>query len=533
MAGPVLSAECLDGAATVYRMVGGATPEIVGGAFGSALGAPTNPNRFRAYNRVVQTLRADALESYTLGSPGSDLYMLLYDGIYRYNRGPAAFPSTAVADTWSADAADGGVTFANPVVAADAAFCTGLHPAQIGDRPHLIGVRRIDSGNPDIVGFTLNLVSGVFTQGAAVDSSAPANTDAADASGGGCLAEIMHNGVLHYVSAGASAATNVSFRTYNPTTDTHGVANWPGIAEADKFSAVDLFVFRGRLFAVYALTADGVPRLMEYAAGSWSNVLTLQQGTEVAPIDAGLEQAQWMLGTPNGTELYAFCLVEAVAAGGDYGWKCYEIDSAVTAVVDRTTTVLPTALRTTADGGAGLAGNTGRMVAFHDTDETPGSITLNVYHADDSVAATPWMLYEFQIGPLAEMQQVDVGGSVDYSMPKGTLSSGERVWTPNELDILITNRVGVIGGEVITFRAAGDAGSADKSAEFAGTTLTNPLTTAVPLTGTATGGSALRVGNAVTQVDADGVTDYTVTVDVSAIPAVAGDRLPLAPRVFI
>jgi hypothetical protein len=523
----------LDGAGTVYRYVNGTNPTQVGASFGVALGSPTNPNRWRGWNRVMQTLRADALDSNTLGSPGSDLYAVLYDGIYRYNRGPAAFPSTAAADTWSKAPADGGVTFANPANTADEAFLTGLHPVQINSRPHLTGVRRIDSVNPDIVGYHLNLVTGVFTEGVAFDSSSPSATDAADNSGGGSLAEIMYRGALHYVTAGASATTNVSFRSYDPNLDIHSVHVWPGQAEADKIATIELFVFRDRLLAVYALTSDGIPKLMEFVGGVWSDVLTLQVSTEVAPAGTGLEQAQWALGTPDGVNLYAFVLVEAVAAGADYGWKCYEIDSGVTTRVDRTLTVLDASLRSTADGGAGLAGNAGRMSAFHDTNTTANALSLSVYHSVDAVATTAWTQYGFNIGPLAAMTLLGVGGDVKHALPKGTLSSGERIWTPGEFDILVTLREGLVASERVTFRAAGDPGSADKSVEFVGTTLTNPLISVLPLTGTPTGGSIIRVGNTLQQVDADGTTDYTAIIDASGIPAIPGDRLPLAPRIFV
>ncbi len=137
------------------------------------------------------------------------------------------------------------------------------------------------------------------------------------------------------------------------------------------------------------------------------------------------------------------------------------------------------------------------------------------------------------------MSLIDVGGDVHHSLSTTCSMSGERIFTAGELDIIITGKQPVIGGQKVLFRAYGDPGTADKTVKFFFDTEGEPALVQATLTGAAVvesgspAGAPTRVGNEIQDIDADGTVEYSAVWDISADGVSTGDRVQLKPQVLL
>jgi hypothetical protein len=172
------------------------------------------------------------------------------------------------------------------------------------------------------------------------------------------------------------------------------------------------------------------------------------------------------------------------------------------------------------------------MLGMADIDSTPGTLDFYILYAADGTAGTPWTIYEWQ-GNAATMTTTGTVGDVAHAVASAKAPGGERIFTPSELDILITAKAPVLGGERIFFQTSGSIGPSDKTVEFYYNRQGEPAVTLATLSGVAAGGVAVRVGNQVQNVQADGSTVYEITWNITADLISAGDRVQLVPRVSV
>lgn len=489
----------------VFRYLN-ATPVPLGNTFSTAdtAGAPQYWTRRNAIINVA-----------------SGVYAATYDGVYRLKADNV---------TWSASGVDGGLTFTNPDLAAGQGVArSGLHVFYIGSSPFICGWYKTTTGADNLRGFRLDVNGGGWSE----QSDVATGVVLGATDGGSPHNEIPFKGLLYFSTA--INGGSLTHRTYNPSTGAFGLLAHPISEVAGLNYVYDFCAFNDVLYMVTPIDVssgvNGRPRLYPLTAGSWNTTPTV---LDTVPANLGLTNggvARWCLFTDS-TYLYALCLVNTDGVGTNYGWRCYQIDSALV-VTDITTTVLPVGLRSPDDGGGAPLAQTGRFFKFIDVDTNPASPTTYLWYSPNNDPVQAYSLYQWTSNA-APMVLVEAGGVASDAAPNLAQTGGDRIFTLGELNVLVTNRQPVIGGEQIYFRAWGDTGNADKYVRFYFSKQGEPTTTQCVLIGTATGGVAVRVGNAILNVEADdGTTEYSIIWDIGANSVASGDRVQLVPRISV
>jgi hypothetical protein len=302
---------------------------------------------------------------------------------------------------------------------------------------------------------------------------------------------------------------------------------------AQSFGVITNSVFSNPVMAGMAVFNDRL--LMVGRASGTGNVALAEVTGSIAVIeDTGIAAANTsatrhgLFPSPNGTFLYSASRVSASA--GSRFLKFIDTAGVISYSSDLTAAVMPIARQPGADA------NNIIWWGYYDQETTPGTAILTIFYSPNADTGSLVTQYRF-IDESTPLLQEDVGASAAWAFTATLLGGGERVFTPGELHIEIRNRVAVLGGEAVRFKAWGGAG-ADKSVDFRFNSQSEVPLTAATLMGSATviSGPApvpTRNGNQVDGVTADGVTVYQAIWDVSADGLVAGQRAQLAPRIFV
>jgi hypothetical protein len=489
----------------VFRYLN-ATPINLGNTFGTN-DAAGSPQYWTRRNAVIHV--------------ASGVYAVQYDGVYRLQ------PDNV---TWSNAGVDGGLTFTNPDLAAGYGVSrSGLHVFYIGASPFVCGWYKTTTGADNLRGFRLDVNAGTWAE----QTDVATGTALGSADGGSPHNEIPFKGLLYFGTGAAGGV--VAQRTLSPSSGsfsilTHPISNAAGLNYLYDYCAFDDVLYMVTPIDVSA-GANGRPRLYALGAGTWNTTPTV---LDTVPANLGLTNggvARWCLFTDS-TNLYALCLVNTDGVGTNYGWRLYQIDSALV-VTDITTTVLPTSLRSPDDGGGAPLAQTGRFFKFIDVDTNPASPAIYLVYTPNNDPAQAITLFQW-VSNAAPLNLIETNGVASDAAPNLAQTGGDRIFTVGEMNILITNRQPVIGGEQIFFRAWGDPGPIDKYVRFYFSKQGEPTSTQCVLTGTATGGSAVRAGNEIQQVEADdGTTEYSITWDVGANSVANGDRVQVVPRISV
>jgi hypothetical protein len=155
-----------------------------------------------------------------------------------------------------------------------------------------------------------------------------------------------------------------------------------------------------------------------------------------------------------------------------------------------------------------------------------------LFYAVNGTGGTTWTVYKWN-GSSALMTLVDSGGgNVMHALPSA-LSFGERIFTAGELDIKITLREAVPGGEKVSFTVSG--GGTGRKMKMHHLLKGTPPLLSCTLSAPVTGGSATFNGglNQVENIDADGVTVYTVVWTPQPDGLSSADRVFRAPEALI
>lgn len=479
-----------------------AQPTAVGNVFGTDDGAGS-PQYWTRRNAVIHV--------------GGSLYAVTYDGVYKLQ------PDGV---TWSNAAIDGGFPYSNPdLVGGGARARGGLYVVPIGVTPSLVNWYKTTTSAAHLRGLTLNLNTGTWSEQADVNTG----DDLGSTDGGSPHSEISFQNLIFFGTAEDSPGV-VHQRSYNPQTGAfssyaHPISNVAGLNYVADYCVMDNLLFMLTPIDVGS-GVTGRPQIYQFNGTHWNTaVATLDTvSANLGATNGGV--CRWCLFT-DGTNLYAFCLVNT--SGGNYGWRAYRITSGFV-VTDITTAVLPTSLRSTDDGGTGVV-QTARFTKMIDSDTVPATPAFYLWHTTNNSVGVARDLYQW-VDDATPMTLVDTGGDAADAAPALAQAGGERIWTNGEMDILITNRLPVLGGERIFFKAWGSVGLADKIVRFYFNKFGEPIAQQMTLTGTATGGTAIRVGSQVNNVEADdGATEYSVIWDIGADLVNTGDRVQVNPRI--
>jgi len=437
-------------------------------------------------NRVVQVKGA--------------VYAVQNDGVYKLQGDDV---------TWSNTTPNGGLPFSTPSTAGDAVVRSGLEVMYPNDIPTLVGVYRTASGQ--LKGYMLNVLTGVWTEAATSVGLVNVPTGAS----GGLWNQITFEGHLHLF--GSDSGTNLPrVWRFDPASSTYYS---DVITIADQIDrSIDTVVFNNRLHCVYRPVANTL-RLGEWLAGTWTDLGVV---IDAGPVNPSASIHRRCLFT-DGTFMFAI-------VGSDSTWRTWQLDGSFT-VLDKSTLTLPADLRSAAVGGGTFVGTPdGRFIGFADIDSTPGAFSFYFLYAANGTAGTPWTRYAW-VSNAATMTTTGTVGDVAHAVASAKAPGGERIFTPTEMDILITAKAPVLGGERIFFTAYGAVGPTDKIVEFYYNRQGEPAIALATLTGTAAGGVAVRVGNTITAVQADGTTVYETTWNIAADSISSGDRVQLVPRI--
>lgn len=497
MAAPLLFVENAQaaGSCICYRYIN-STPVQIGDPFGSKW----------------TTANQRSLPRHSAVQYKGNLYALAADGVYVKD------DPTTLAGTWTQD-----IAFTNPVLTQ--ARTSGLHIVVINGEP---------------------ILTVVFGDAASINRWRWAKFDgttwtqaASDTIAGVGQVEnyesIVYRNAIHMI--GGSSVGDPNALVFDPTTEsfTTPTEPWSGLQQA----CLSACIFNDRLFVVWYQTASGnTVRLSEYVAGSWVDLPGSDGGYNT--VFTTMNAAKWSLFT-DGTFLYGLVPAETTD-----GWRCLRWDNTLGTPTDITSSVLPSDLQSSTDGGS-YAGNIedGRFVACIDQNSDPLNPEIDLFFSvDGSTAGNPWSLYSWNgnaalIGSAGVAE--DTGGASHHSPPSGMNFGGEHIFTPGELDALIVGKAAVFGGQQIQASFWGDAGAADKNAKLYYATEGEPTLQEATLTGTPSvlsgpaAAPTLNGGlNRLEGVEADdGASVYAFTWDIATDGISVGDRVQLFLRIFV
>lgn len=331
---------------------------------------------------------------------------------------------------------------------------------------------------------------------------------------------IVYRNVLHVAVSGGATP---HFFTYNPVTD--AITQAAGSFNNNAYAS--FCVFQDRLF-VCAASSQNVNSIYEYT-GRWVRNTSLDVSIKFDTYDQGTVSLY-----TDGTNMYRLC-----AAPTD-GWRCYQIDGSLMQT-DISATVLPSGFRANADGGTWTSGqgtiggssiDLKRFSAVYDTNTTPGSLTIYLYYASNGNSGTAFEVWQWNGNSSLITQTDSAAGDVEHAIPKNYANDGERIWGAGDLDIAITAREQVSGGEEITFIAYG--GGTGRNMKLWYSVDGEPVLLEATLTTPVSGGSAtFNAGmNRVEGIAADGTTEYTIVWDTATDGITSGQRVKRVPEIF-
>lgn len=483
MAQPLLVLQHRSGAAPQVYRVSGASAVALGDPIGIAVEGVTPGTTVTNHNRVIQFQ--------------GEVYAAVNGAVYKKD------DPTIDTGPWSSDHA-----FTNFVATATMTHhIFGPYQFTENGTPKLFVCWRTNTGgntwNASILDGDTGLWSDIGEQTAA-DGGADNRIGA----------EIIYRNVLYVQMSGTA-----HMLTFDPNAQSFGVLVNSVFTNP---AMAGMAVFNDRLFMIGRSLATGNVALAEVTGSIVGLVDTGFATTDTSDTRHGL------FPSPDGTFLYATSRVSASA--GSRFLKFIDTAGVISYSTDLTAAVMPVARQPGADA------NNIIWWGFYDQETTPGTARLQIYYSPDANAGSLVTQYRF-IDESTTLLQEDIGGSAAWAFTNTLTGGGERIFTPGELHIEITDRLAVLGGEAIRFKAWGATG-ADKQVDFRFNSQTEVPLDQATLIGTptvVTGPAPVptRLGNVLQGVTADGTTVYQTVWDITTDGLVSGQRAQLVPRIFV
>jgi hypothetical protein len=396
---------------------------------------------------------------------------------------------------------------------------TGIHVLTVNNVAHLCMVYGTDTGNENWTGVRLNTSTLAWSETGDI-ALAAAGTD--------MIAEITFEGKLYWIT-GPTVGLGHRLNCYDPALQTITQINLDDGGTNGFQSSVGNFsmtVMDGKLFVLGLDLFSGNEEwhIAEVAAGVLVRLTTVQA---IAAVGAAAIDGKPGFFTDK-TYLYCFIWDDNPVAG----WNAYRVDDV--GAVTQINAVLPTDL---AKGAGPPTPTQARWAVTYDPDSVPGSLDIYLWYAENGTEGTPQRLSKWVDGTPGnetEMTAVGTGGDVAHALPSMvTMTGGERLFTVGELDALVGPRSPVLNGQKLRVTGFGDPGVANKNIEFRFSTESEPAEQLCILKGAAEGGIAVRVGNQLTLVDANGTTEYSAIWDTGANGVQPGDRAQVVAYISV
>jgi len=464
----------------VYRALNGKTLSQVGNNFGTLedLGAVVFP-----CNSVVEF--------------GGDLYCWQWNTIYKYNSGTGNWDSDYAVPSYDTG---------------DDERRTGLYIINVSGTPTLIGLHRRSAGN--IWDVRLPLGGSWSNNNTGIDEI------------GGDLFRMGYIGgcfVWRDLFWMVGSQNPPKVMSWDPANSVAVVHTLPGTSGSTCGGTASTFVILNNdLYVIGARTinnAEDYITLWRFQSGAFvavQNIGSTVVGTGLLRGNGSNPNRDHYAAWSDGTNI--FCIVRgastSVSTGGLYAFKLAPSGSTFTET-NITNPVVPSAYRQ----GSMQATDYPRWWVVKDNDTDPTSPDVYFYFSLNYGSAA--VLHYVWEGESTLMSDGTSLGSGELSMPDANQTAGERAWTSSEPNVLITGLAQGTGGLTISFKAWGGG---TKTVKFYYSLEEETPTSQCTLTGSATGGSATRSGNTVTNVSADGATTYTITWDFFTDGAFIGGR---------
>jgi hypothetical protein len=415
------------------------------------------------------------------------VYACVDDGIYKLQTGSRD-------GEWSNLAIDGGLPYTNQETT-DTTFQYGPYFIVIDGEPYLFGLYSSAHGLAGVRTWKINLRTGTSTISGNLNlgvNRGPIGT------------HILYNGILHLWNI----SSNV-FHLVDP-------ANTPPTISATTSTSmmgheVEYDVFDNKLYATGRNSSTGYPGIYQFDAGNWFKVLDL------FTTDVGDLNTRRRCLFNDGTSMYAI-------VPGATNWRMFQLDliaGSLSITQELTGIVLPPSITSVNDG-------------FWMT-----------YQNQLSDGSTEILLYFGRSGSLSQYKFIDDTvalsledtGAFDKTNANWKFGGGDRIFESGAPTISVYDKIRTTGGQRVTFRVFPPVTGTIEGLDlndltvkfFFGTEQETPMTQAL-LTGTVTGGTALRNGNDVVGVSADGATDYTAVIQASGFGD--NDKIELVAQVI-
>jgi hypothetical protein len=267
------------------------------------------------------------------------------------------------------------------------------------------------------------------------------------------MSVVVWNNVLYWTATDSGNAGFLRLLSYNPTTNTFATYAAPASVQ-DWHQTPALVVLNNRLFTVRIgdFTDPGNRKLYEFTGTSWTLIVSVYDPGSGNLVNTNSKGCLFTDGTKLFHVFYDSTPSGAESTGGIH---CWEIDIAGPTVTDRTTTTIPTSIRT--GQGAGTVAKRGTRVAvLYDHEANPGGVPdIYLYVNQGNAATGTWSMYKWNgVAALIGNAGVadDVNGEVAHAIPWGSIVSGKHFWTPDQFDISVESIARAVGGELITFK---------------------------------------------------------------------------------
>lgn len=415
------------------------------------------------------------------------VYACVDDGVYKLQVGGTTDGE------WSNLAIDGGLPYTGQDTT-ETKWQYGPYFKVIDNEPYIFGVYNATTVN-SIRTWKLNLLTGASS----ISGDLSRLIDGDEVVG----AQIMYNGSLHiWVRDGS---THRHF-TVNPDTTPPTASSMINAAISPSLMAgheVAFDIFNGKLLATARFVTDSFPYIFQFDAGTWIPLFSI---TSVFVANSTSRRRALF---NDGTTGYA------IVPGSGNLWHMWQINSTAGVLSvgsELTTTVLPPAIQALSTG----------FWAVYQNQLSDGTSEILLNFTNTSGIVTQ---YKF-VDSSTQLTLLD-SSTLSTSLVMSPEGGGARALIESGPTVTVYAKERVSGGEKVTFRCSGGQTS-QVVRFFFGTDHEVPITQA-QLTGTVTGGSATRNGNQVEDVDADGTTDYTVTVQALGFEDL--DRIELTARI--
>lgn len=461
----VLVAQVRGGSRSVNRLSGGTSLGSSLGAFSGAdaAGAPTES----------WSIAANAVTEFN-----GDLYIVHHETTTAVN----IYKRTAL-NTW---------TLVHTLVVVSATW------------PGNVGLHVVNTGNIRYLA-TIHIANGTVYMARSVDGTTWTNHNlGAHAVAQICRFATVYRGQILFASSTSILLVNVATATFSTIAHTFG-----------SIRGASICVFKNRIF-MHATGSTNVPaQLYEISAGSlvqrvnlsWVGLGPGNTAGQNQPVLFPVKDASFT----GGEKLVCIFLDYGVNHNLNPHWQAAEIDvdgSNFTSTLR--SNLIPTPYRYL--GAQGNKQDIGWGV-FIDNESDPANPRTYLFSWTDTNAA--FTHYEY-VDSTSELVSQALGlNSSNFALAFSNVGGGERIHSSDDAgdELTITklefSKGTSPGTTLVTVRVAGDAGDASKVLKGYFSTFESPIMSQMTLTGSATGGSAVRNGNQIEGIDADNATDYT------------------------